>query len=263
MLSGEMLLRNTVSQQHVVSFYREIAGLTRSVGNYISEGLTRGEIGLILATRKHIQEFLQHLTNAGYNPTDLQGQGQLVVLDAQEMLVRFMIEGKPNARLFDSCVGQLVRDLLGAGQSRGLRAYGEMVGVLWLNGQFSAAMAVEELWNDLMQHTSFSLFCGYPIDIFDRSFHRCDVDAVMCSHAQLVSEGSDDGGLESAVSRALDDTDSARGQGWRHLFQDAAKPPWASALPGEALILWIREHFSETADEILMRARGYLDSTRE
>ena len=262
-MSGEMLLRNTVSQQHVVGFYREIAGLTRSVGNYISEGLTRGEIGLVVATQKHVREFLQHLTYSGHSPPNLQGKGHLVVLDAHDMLVRFMIEGKPNARLFDSCVGQLVRDLLGAGQSRGLRAYGEMVGVLWLNGQFSAAMAVEELWNDLMQRTSFSLLCGYPIDIFDPSFHRCDVDAVMCSHAQLVSEGSGDGGLESAVSRALDDTVSARGQGWRHLFQHAAKPSWASVLPGEALILWIREHFSETSEEILTRARGYMDSTRE
>jgi len=134
--------------------------------------------------------------------------------------------------------------------------------VLWSNSQFSAAMALEELWNDLLQGTKFSLFCSYPIDVFDKSFHRCDVDAVMCSHSHMISNGAD-GSLEYAVSRAMDETADLDASSWRALFQKAQHPAWAKSLRGEALILWIRENHPEVADDILRRAGGYYDVAQQ
>ena len=38
-----------------------------------------------------------------------------------------------------------------------------MVAVLWKEGNFVAALQLEELWNELQRRTPFSLFCAYPL----------------------------------------------------------------------------------------------------
>jgi anti-sigma regulatory factor (Ser/Thr protein kinase) len=57
-------------------------------------------------------------------------------------------------------VGSLV-DAAGAG-GRHVRAYGEMVALLWEQGDPGAAIELEGLWNDLAETRVFSLMCGYP-----------------------------------------------------------------------------------------------------
>jgi len=49
------------------------------------------------------------------------------------------------------------------GRSRA-SAFGEMVALLWAEGNFTAAIRVEELWNDLQKLHTFSLFCAYPMN---------------------------------------------------------------------------------------------------
>ena len=263
MSSRELLLDNGLPPEHVVQLYRPGArSLMRSVGRYLSDGLRRGDAGLVVATKEHIEGFLQQLAQAGLNPDFLQKQGQLLILDAHRTLAGLMIDNQPSALLFEKSIGHAVRNFRGQTWGGMLRAYGEMVGVLWSSGQFSAAMALEELWNDLLKDIPFSLFCSYPIDVFDRSFHRCDVDAVMCSHTHMIPDGID-GDLEFAVSRAMDDSVGSSHVDWKASFRKAEHPSWAASLKGEALILWIRENYAQAADDILFRARDYFDKAQE
>ena len=44
-----------------------------------------------------------------------------------------------------------------------VRAYGEMVDVLWQNANQSAAIALEEMWTDLGAVYPFDLLCGYAM----------------------------------------------------------------------------------------------------
>ena len=48
-----------------------------------------------------------------------------------------------------------------------MRIYGEMVAVLWDQGNVAAAIELERLWNELADSNPFSLFCAYPIRAFD------------------------------------------------------------------------------------------------
>jgi hypothetical protein len=61
---------------------------------------------------------------------------------------------------FDRVIGGLIARVCAAG--RPVRAYGEMVALLWDDGLVNAAVQLEELWNQLGRRHSFSLFCGYP-----------------------------------------------------------------------------------------------------
>ena len=40
--------------------------------------------------------------------------------------------------------------------------FGDMASPLWQAGQFSAAIDVEALWNELARQHGFSLLCAYP-----------------------------------------------------------------------------------------------------
>src|SRR5262249_9911455 len=44
-----------------------------------------------------------------------------------------------------------------------VRAFGEMVPLLWAEGRQDAALALEQLWNDLVARLPLSILCGYPL----------------------------------------------------------------------------------------------------
>ncbi|MHB8671661.1 MAG: ATP-binding protein, partial [Acidimicrobiales bacterium] len=72
------------------------------------------------------------------------------------------LHGRPDPELFDAVIGELIRTA-SDGTRRAVRAYGEMVSLLWDAGQVNAAIELEELWNELRTALPFSLFCSYGV----------------------------------------------------------------------------------------------------
>jgi anti-sigma regulatory factor (Ser/Thr protein kinase) len=144
----------------VVQFYADEAELTRGVGAYLSDALETGEACLVVATRPHRQAFEAYLADGGVTTDRLVDERRLILVDAEEALSLFMVDGHPDPAQFDAIMGSLVRTITAGGQK--LRAYGEMVAILWDAGQVNAAIELEELWNDLLSRTTFSLYCSYP-----------------------------------------------------------------------------------------------------
>ena len=87
--------------------------------------------------------------------------GTLRLLDAEETLALFMVHGMPDGRRFKAAIGGVLAELAGAPRPRIVRAYGEMVDVLWRGGNSEAAIRLEVLWNELAMTHSFALLCGY------------------------------------------------------------------------------------------------------
>ena len=48
-----------------------------------------------------------------------------------------------------------------------VRAYGEMVNLLWRDGKAQQAIELEQLWNELASKYSFALLCAYATDSLD------------------------------------------------------------------------------------------------
>jgi hypothetical protein len=82
------------------------------------------------------------------------------------MLGQFMVGDEPNAHLFEQNVGVIVKQVLDGRGRTIVRAYGEMVDVLWKRGRSEAAIKVEILWNKLADKYSFALLCGYAMGNF-------------------------------------------------------------------------------------------------
>ncbi|HLO01147.1 MAG TPA: ATP-binding protein [Pyrinomonadaceae bacterium] len=152
-------------RDHFVQFYEADGFLLNSLSGFIGNALTSDEGALVIATRQHRDELDELLHTNGVDLSRARSRGQYVSLDADETLARFMIDGMPEPGRFHKVMGSVISSVTD-GRSR-LRAFGEMVALLWIEGNHAAALKVEELWNDLQKAHSFSLFCAYPMNRFN------------------------------------------------------------------------------------------------
>ena len=71
----------------------------------------------------------------------------------------------PDRQLFHDAATALIERACRQGPTR-VRAYGEIGGLLWRNGNPKAAIRLEELWCDLQRLYGFSLLCAYVMANF-------------------------------------------------------------------------------------------------
>jgi anti-sigma regulatory factor (Ser/Thr protein kinase) len=161
---------------HVVHFYATDTELVDVAGGFLADGLRAGESCLVVATPSHCRD-LQ--ARCDPNGSAVQ-EGRLILVDAVDTLQRFMADGAPIAAEFDTAIVELLQRLP-ANAPRCV--YGEMVGVLWSEGNISGAISVEELWNALPAHMNFSLFCGYPSSV---AFPLDEVSTIRDLHTSMV-----------------------------------------------------------------------------
>src|ERR1700691_1581368 len=125
----EKLLEQPHPRGHFVQLYEADEGaLTKNVGQYLWEGLRRGDGVLVIATAEHQELFCRHLDGLGADLAAALGSQQLVFWDAHQTLDQIMAGGQPDWQMFESVIRSAMRVVRPARGLEGLRAYGEMVG---------------------------------------------------------------------------------------------------------------------------------------
>ena len=94
------------------------------------------------------------------------------------------MDGQLDEHLFRDVLGGVLAEAQRRSSTGHVRAFGEMVGLLWVEGDRAAATRLEEYWNDLLRGAACSLFCAYPIDIYDDG-DTAGLDAVLGAHAHV------------------------------------------------------------------------------
>ena len=146
---------------HHVQFFETESSLYPALEQFFNTGQRSGEPMVVYTTETHRQGLKHHLQLSGHDVETLCRTGQLVFFDAAESLARFMMHDRPNPDLFRSHIGNAIAVLRAGSRSGRVRAYGEMVDLLWKQGNAQATVALEALWNELSIECSFSLLCGY------------------------------------------------------------------------------------------------------
>jgi len=250
------VLKKPEPHGHFVQLYdRDATILSRNVASYLAEGLKHQEGALVIATAEHRDAFLHNLEKLGVNTELAISESRLLLLDAERTLGKFMIDGSPDPARFAKTVSAAMEKVQSSGVT-GVRAYGEMVGVLWTARQYTAAIRLEEFWKNLLAAGGFSLFCSYPIDIFAEDFQISGVDSVLCDHTHLIPTGTGQL-LESAINRAMDERLGSRAHSMKQLIRANFRPAWATLPKPEATILWLRNNLPGEAEGILSLAREY------
>jgi hypothetical protein len=95
----------------------------------------------------------------------------------------FMRNGWPDEELFR----RLVRGLLSCAKRDGrkVRAFGEMVAVLWAQGEHAATVRLEYLWRELCGADHFSLLCAYPRVGFTQDLTSSIAD-ICAAHSRVL-----------------------------------------------------------------------------
>lgn len=180
--------------EHLVQFYESDAELFDSVVPYLAEGLGADEAVLVLATETHLRAIADALSELDVGFELAVDEGRYVALDSAEALERIRPGAAISARDFELLIGSLVRERTASGD--GLRAYGELVALLWDEGDTAAAIELEGLWNELCDQEEFSLFCGYrapPVRIGQEALrqvcrrHTHVIPSVTCPDALPVT----------------------------------------------------------------------------
>jgi hypothetical protein len=153
---------------HSVHVYDQDLDLINRLCSIVSTSLRIGDAVLIVSTQEHRDQLVQELEGAGIDIRASVRQGRYTMLDAQEALSTFMRNGKPDCELFAENICKPIADAHVRARSlgRGVTVFGEMVSVLWEQGNKGAALELEGLWNAALSDGSFHLHCAYPRNVF-------------------------------------------------------------------------------------------------
>jgi len=184
----ERVRRGTVASEHLLQLFDTAESLATSVATFIAEALAKHERALIVATGPHWSAIREQLAARNVDTDGAIASGEVITLDAVQLLSRFMRRGEPNRALFQETVGALVADLAAV---PGLRIYGEMVEVLACEGNYKAAAHLEDLWNHLSLEHSFTLLCGYSAAHFAGPDAGSSLGLICCQHSRSICEPHD------------------------------------------------------------------------
>jgi signal transduction histidine kinase len=169
---------------HVVQFYDTEDFLCARVADFLGDGLAGGEPIVVIASEDRQQAFHARLKARGFG-AQAAADGA-IWLDAHETLAKFMVGTMPDGSRFREVIGGSLQRSSASGRHARVRAYGEMVDILWKAGNAKAAIRLEELWNELASSHSFQLMCAYVMGSFYKATDAQQVQQVCSTHAFVL-----------------------------------------------------------------------------
>lgn len=167
--------------EHIIHIYENDRALLDTLEQFVVGGLRKGESVIAVATASHLAELNETLNSYGVDMGTL--REHFFCLDAGQALAQFMLDGWPDERLFTSFVEDVMERATRDG--RRVRIFGEMVAILWEQGNSAATVRLEQLWNKFCHTGAFPLLCAYPKSGFRRK--SSSLGEILAAHTKLVN----------------------------------------------------------------------------
>jgi hypothetical protein len=165
--------------EHLIEIYKSESAFIDGLVEFASEGLGVGEAFLMIATSGHHDAVERALCERGH---DLDAD-TFIAFDAEATLARIMVDGELDAQRFEAVIGAMLARASTRG--RPVRAFAEMVALLWMQDRREAAMRIEQLWNLMLRRHRLSLFCACPRLDATREITE-DFAHVCAAHSQVA-----------------------------------------------------------------------------
>lgn len=169
--------------EHLVQIYEEDALFLDTLSGFVLEGLRSGDGVIVIATSAHLLALEDVLASSGFEVEAARRSDQYTALDAEKCLERFMVNNWPDDMRFERTVEDLLTRARGPG--RRVRAFGEMVAIMWSKGYTGATVRLEHLWHQLCHRHGFSLFCAYPKSGFTQDA-ELSIREICQTHSRVV-----------------------------------------------------------------------------
>jgi hypothetical protein len=180
--------------EHVLQVYDNNEVFIKTLSEFVGDGINSGDCTIVIATRQHLLSLENSLLSHGINVDSLKKEDQYIAIDAEEVLSTFMVNDWPDSKKFFEMVSGLFKRA--KKKNRNVRAFGEMVAVLWSQGLNGATVQLEHLWNQFCAEHQMTLFCAYPRSGFTENAEE-SIKSICCTHSKVIS------GSEASSSRLL------------------------------------------------------------
>lgn len=172
---------------HVVQIYGDDRVFLDGLEGYIGNGIRAGESAIVIATAMHLHGLEKRMRQNGIDVDAAKASARYIPRLAEDALADFMVDDWPDEGRFVEAMGELIRRARGQ-DGRKVRAFGEMVAILWARGLHAATIHLELLWNKVLASERFPLFCAYPRDTFSKNATEsiveiCRIHSRVATHA--------------------------------------------------------------------------------
>jgi MEDS: MEthanogen/methylotroph, DcmR Sensory domain len=154
---------------HTLIFYEDDSALLDGLSQSICAAICSGNSAIIIATAAHHDGLVAFLRARCAEAHTAIIEGRLFLLDAEETLTKIMVNGQLDPDRCISVIGNYIEMLEAAarGNDPKVFAFGELVSILWQRGNQAAALHLELLCRQLVEHRPLmQLCCGYPLHLF-------------------------------------------------------------------------------------------------
>jgi hypothetical protein len=254
MSSISALLIDAPVGRHFAQLHRDAQERAESVSLYVETGLRHKNGVVVIVAPDSREQILARLRVAGLDAEACQRTGQFVLLDADATLRLFMVDGMPDWDRFRRAVGGVLARLQEFGSS--IRAYGEMVNLLWQRGSHKAAIQLEEYWNDLARLHPFALFCTYMMDSQSDATYACPLHDIGRTHSDVI-ETEDDARFHAAIDEAAREVFGLPTAQLIALRKGNWDLGTSRLPPAQRLMLWIMRNMPGSSEEVLKSARRH------
>jgi hypothetical protein len=256
------LLSSAGPRDHIVQLYQDQKFLNRAVCRFAAGAIANGEGVILVPTAAHWEAFRPRLEAEGVDVKAAQDNGQLTVVDADELLPRFMKDSLPDAPVFLGLAADVITKARGENRFPKVRWWGEMVNVLWEQGNVAGSMNLEDQFDRLAKHHEIAIFCSFVMDNFSSDVQSRLLPRLGQNHSHLIPV-EDYARLERAVGDALRHTVGAEDA--RVLEQQllANYSPVLRMPRSQALLLALRDSLPDVAESVLQRSRALYHGSRE
>jgi hypothetical protein len=248
------LLAGAAPKDHIVQLYQDQQFLNRAVCRFAASAIANGEGVILVPTIAHWDAFRPRLESEGVDVKAAEKRGQLTIVDADNLLPTFMRDGMPDSPVFLGLAANVISQARGDGRYPKVRWWGEMVNLLWEQGDVAASMNLEDLFDQLAHEQDIAIFCSFLMDNFNGDVHARMLPRLGENHSHLIPV-EDYARLERAVSDALRDT---VGPDESRVLEDQllSRYPGPFHMPrSQALLLALRQTLPLVANDVLRRSR--------
>lgn len=169
--------------EHSVQFYENDGIFLNTLEGFVGSGIIAHESIIVLATKSHIEALNERLQRQGFDLNKLRDEDSYLAIEVEEVFSQILINGWLDEARFNNYVVNLL-NRAGKG-GRKVRAFGELVAVLWEQGHCGVTVQLENLWHKLYHKLQFNLYCAYPKIGFTNS-PGDSMDMLCKSHSQII-----------------------------------------------------------------------------
>jgi hypothetical protein len=251
--SWRKLLADPGEDGHIVQLYQDDDFYGEAISHFAAEGLVRGESIILVATKPHWENISARLHGKGFDTAALFRQGQLTLLDAEATLPKFMVHNTPDGSIFKPLAKDTIERARAGGKYPRVRWWGEMVNVLYVNGNPSGSNRLEQFFDEVAHEERIAIFCSFLMDKFDPAIYDEAFGHVCGTHSHVIP--CDDYArhrmvVNQAVKEVIGDI---KGPVLQSLVSWLGAP---SQMPSsQALLVWIKQHMPQYLAPVLARAR--------